>query len=443
MSNNGANGEEKSIGDIDKFMVELLPGTLVVLNTHPYSIAASNKGAIPLIKDFPIIDSPIMVVGESLKNYKDIYDEDTGDLKTKRGSYQSKCIWFNHKIGAFEESWLSSRLLTSLDLKDFEEKTKKERKAKSGDEIDKQKTLDKQKENNEQTVNGIKIGDVVSLRTLPIEKKKLSRFYESRSNPKRYEVYKSTAIHSFEPPVMQVIETRMAEPSQKFDVKSGRKRKFSAEKMLKCKWFNTFLNKFSEAWLPLETLIKRDEPADEELLELNNSIKENQVFQTRDCLFKPTSLNCDGFYWNVEGINLFTNSFQTIGLKQLIGILPISEIKCFPEFHNCNNLKLVENSPDDDEQTSNKKKRRIKAIKSLVEKFRNNDQAIRILYKNLKGKISIRILTDYNFNEEENLLDAYCHLRKAKRKFNILSIKTIESVAFPYKYQVQADVDGN
>lgn len=146
-------------------MQEIKLGDIVALKLHPFT--ATNTSII-ISGDAQHI-SPLMVV-ETLIESKNIYDEQTGDLKGKK---QCKCIWFS--IHNFEEAWISSEHL---------------------------KIIKSEEQGKEEKEVAFEIGSFVSLKTLEIELGKRKSTLKTQGYGTK-EV-SMTALLSFVPPVLQI-----------------------------------------------------------------------------------------------------------------------------------------------------------------------------------------------------------------------------------------------
>jgi len=258
-------------------------GTIVALVSHPFSDTL-DKEHILLGGDY-ISLSPLMVVVETLKENKALFDENTGEQILKPGSYQCKCIWYSSKSSKFEETWLTSRLLKIIEPSNTEE------------------------------TNSIPFGTSVVFKTAQIEigKKKASlKQIGALATDKNKSI---TGLLAFTSPLMQVIGSAKSESKEPFlDPKTGKVKREISKRLIKCKYYNSTSEKFSEVLIPIEALTSITKIGDERLSKVREWIL-NKVFLTTSStnpllsktIIKPLKINFRIGNYYLEGMDYLEN----------------------------------------------------------------------------------------------------------------------------------------
>jgi hypothetical protein len=199
-------------------------GAIVALNTHPF-FEQHNKDSILISGDTDAL-SPLMVVVETLKEGKEIFDENSGMQLLQPGTYQCKCIWYSQESSQFEEAWISSRLLKLIDA---------------------QLTIT--------DLSSLPYGTSVVFKTAPIEVSKMKVSLKQTGTNSIEKNKAVTGLVSYTSPVMQVIGTAKSDSKEPFiDPKTGKLKREISKKLIKCKYYNAVSDKFSEVQIPIEAL---------------------------------------------------------------------------------------------------------------------------------------------------------------------------------------------
>lgn len=374
-------------------MQEIKLGDIVALKSHPFT--ATNTDVI-ISGDAQHI-SPLMIVVETLIESKNIYDEQTGDLKGKK---QCKCIWFsNHN---FEEAWISSEHL---------------------------KVIKSEEESKEEKEIAFEIGSFVSLKTLEIELgKKKSTLKTQGYGTKEVSM---TALLSFVPPVLQVTGRSKNESKEPiFDAKTGVRKRYISKDLIKCKWYNPTSNKISEKLLPTEALqiippvnqefLKKIKPA--KYLKIENG-NEYTLVKSQEVSFK-----C-GLY-HLVAFNYLTQKNDEFAIHEISSVESLDNyyIKKFPDFEALKNDFREKNIDLDKDNT----------IK-LAKKKKNY---IVIEYKNKNAGFSTRTIREFKIvkvkvgdreSDTDTYLVGYCMARKEIRHFALSRIEKIYVLDLSYE----------
>jgi uncharacterized protein YodC (DUF2158 family) len=387
-------------------MQEIKLGDIVALKSHPFT--ATNTDVI-ISGDAQHI-SPLMVVVEILIESKNIYDEQTGDLKGKK---QCKCIWFSNKSSQFEEAWLSDNLLNIIasNVKKSEVEAKLEKEGFSEKEIESLMTTKK--------LEKFAVGETVSLKTLNFElNKKKSTLKAHGYNSKEVNI---SALLSFVPPTMQVIGKSKNENKEPiFDAKSSEKKRSISKNLIKCKWYNPSSDKMSEKLLPPEAL-QIIPPLNQELLD---KIQESKYIKIKynevHTLIKFQSISVSSGYYLLIAFNYLSNKIEEFELDKVnyegsIENYYISKHLDFDALGDDFTPKNIQLHQD-----------------AIIEYAIKEKKYIQIEYKNKNGGISTRTLKNFqelkvkvSETDFDTYLVGFCMTKQDNRHFKLGRIEKI------------------
>lgn len=205
--------EQKSV-KLDQPLFQL--GDLVTYITNPFLNSISEL----IVKAKSEYTPPILVVFE-ISNAKN-FNEQTG-----KKDVQYNCIFFNTKTCLFERKWFKE-----IELRLIEENRHNDAEADTKGLTDVQKYVNKK----------------YILTSVDFELKKLKSNYEKTENART----KITANLDFVPPILTILEVLQNENKKVFDTVTGTK--LRSQILLKCKWYNSAKQGFSEEILPLNVL---------------------------------------------------------------------------------------------------------------------------------------------------------------------------------------------
>jgi uncharacterized protein YodC (DUF2158 family) len=192
-------------------------GDLVVLNSFPVKVPFDEKEKI----EFELNDSdmPIMIVHEmaSNPNLEKLYDSQTAKRIASKNKYL--CVWFSRKQSCFSNCWFYEDQLTAFQSKSLE--------------------------------NIIpEIGNLMKYKTFDFESNKwIEKEVVNTITEKNLK-----KLSSFIPPLLSVKST-VAEKNSETKDQQGRIISKKPSHWVKCVWYNSNANKFSEELLPIESLI--------------------------------------------------------------------------------------------------------------------------------------------------------------------------------------------
>jgi len=367
-------------------------GAIVALASHPYT------------KDFqdiifsgdPQLVSPLMVVVEVVKENRNHYDENSGMETSKSGTFQCKCLWYSQKSFQFEETWLSSRLLTVIAPNNRSENL-----------------LTHLKE----------FGSKVIFKTAQLEAKKIKSSISDSGGTKGK---KMTSLLPFVAPVMQVVGTGKSDSKEPFiDPKTGMRKRWVSKMLVKCKYFNPS-DKLSEVLIPVEAL-NLVAPVNEGLLSDINSAKEGNKLlvvafaHDKDSwtLIQPKNVSSANGNYFFEGWDYLKNKIREIDVSTVLKVRAVNgNFPKLPSFE-VTDATIIRYAVT----TAN--------IQSMLSKV--NCEFLKIRYKDFELNETTRTIRDWQFrnlaNEDgvvEEYVQAFCLLRHDERTFKVSNIQSVE-----------------
>jgi hypothetical protein len=381
---------------------ELQIGDVVSLKSHPYNFGMSSI----VISGEPTLLPPLMVITEIVLDFKDQFDEKTGEQLAKRGNSQCKCIWYSHKSCQFEEAWMHSSLIKLISRLP--------------------KTQEKKDLVDETVVNAYKS---VCLKTVDLElckhKSSLSCEESFQTNNDRIIL---TPLLSFVSPVMEVIQVQESKDGEqkqvKYDNKTGQQKRFTSKWQVKCKWFNPGSNKMSEKVFPIEAIQVVEKVDESTLFKIQESIDAGLCLKVggteEQTIVRPKYIVCRNGHYFLRAYDY--NHNKIVELK--IGISKLFQTKTpflfeAPTFnfllHGVQTLSVMDE------------------YMQLIEEAKQKNNFIRIKYKNRNDKISLRTLKNYKVHKAKNeddedifYLTGYCSHRKDERTFRSDRIQKLQ-----------------
>lgn len=380
-------------------------GDIVSSNQHPYFETYQES----IISGEHLMTPPMMVVVEVLLILKNEHSEESGEKILEEGMANCKCIWFSSKTYQFEDHWFYSNQLKHI----------KEKKRNS-DEIE------------------LKVGATVSLKTIKLElKKKKSSLSVEHSYNESKDKKSITSLLSFVSPVMQVLQIKKTESKEiKFDMKSGKQKRFYPKTEVKCKWFNPSADKFTEKFLPLEVLLVLPMIGNKKIDEINMVIYNRGILVTEQTLFRPSAIYFRSGFYLLSGFDFIKNKSIDIPISDDFVVKTEKDlyVKIAPDF------KLIPSHRG--KEWSEKS-----SIDSLLKDSVSNRYFTTIKYKNREEKLTTRTVSDIKLHStlerletatettlvEVLYLEAYCHLRETIRYFKVDRVISIKQLNLKYK----------
>jgi hypothetical protein len=391
-------------------------GTIVTLSSHPY-FPDLNKTIQPVLSGEPQVLPPIMVITEMVKDGRNSFEENSGIQITDKSSYQCKCVWFSQKTHQFEEAIISSKILKQIPHSE------------------------------EQLEDSIKVGQTVRFITVDHELGKKKSSFKKFGNLTEDKTI--TALLSFVSPLLEVIGTVRNDNKEPIFDKFNQRKRWFTEKLIKCKYYNFFSEKFSEIVLPVETLEIARKPNRDLLMTISKAIEEGKFLKalspkatdniSTTTIIKPERINSRNGKYFVDCYNYLKNRTEEIPIdyEDVIkhdgdGVL-INQFEIIEELFINELPSFNEIGQKIDFKTINKKN-----IDSLDEK-----KYWRIRYKSQNDDITERTIikekifsSDIPLNKEDDIEDdstkkieylkAKCLLRDADRYFRIDRIQNIK-----------------
>jgi len=305
-----------------------------------------------------------------------------------------KCLWFSTKQNQFKESHFLEN-----DLKNIEAEV-----------LDASKMV---------------VGDKVVLKTLNIELGKRRSFLNTESSLSgQKQLNNITALLTFVSPIMHVVEIKP------FDIEKIKKTsevtthtKLYPSTLVKCKWFDSVAEKFSEAFIPQDALLTVPEVDNKLIIKIEKAIKRDRFLDLGGILFKPAQLsNRSGTYY-LTGFNHITQQNQTIKVDDL----PAFKLLRKPFLATAPFYSVKKKGPKRILSQS-------QTIRDLIKTAigRSNNNYVTIKYIDKLDIITRRTISEYEIvlGEDEissskkmiEYVRAYCHLRNDIRHFKLDNI---------------------
>jgi len=385
-------------------------GDIVSLITHPYT---EDILSFKLSGD-PQFVPPLLIIVEIILTYDEAEKGNHESLYVSKIQY--KCLWYSSKAHEFEETWLFENNLKLIISK--------------GNSLRKTDFVLKERGNTP---------TMGALKTHEIELGKIKVTYSLNENAIEVNSNSNTISNSlltYLSPLLNVLEIlsrKEFDPKENFFYKNTNyRRRFMPDYFVKCKWFNPGANKFSEKVFPIDALVLLKGVRIALLNKINSAItnekilfvKSKSINKTR--IIIPQSLiNRNGTYL-LKGYDAIENRSTEHNLLDIKIVLKDSYInEIAPTF---NYIKL-----------GSLKESTISEYIDIIMKARKNRNFIRIKYKNLNDKVSLRTLSNLKITKVVSSTDgtihylkAYCNSRKDERIFKLINIQRIEVLDLKY-----------
>lgn len=385
-------------------------GDIVALKSHPYSKELLNV----LISGDPLNITPLMVILEVVKE-RTQYNEHTG--VELNGKFKCRCYWYSQNTSKFEEKWVNSDMIKLI--KRGQEKIQKEE---------------------------LIPGALITLKThkLESEKRKVSSrqedtFRNDKISVSQMESSCETLVPflTFTPPVMQVCSIKKNDSKDPtFDKKEGYAIRKRSNLLVKCQWFNSSLNKFSEEYFPIEALLLFTElPSDQTLIQLNTTIQKGLWMSYQDSTYttilKPQEINFNSGKYSIRGFDYLKNRIKSLELTRSSVMNELKEpfTTSFPEKGFTKDFFEDENLDD----------YFVREAETTISKAKTDKKYIRIQYQNRKGKLTTRTIKNFDISEYEFTLKSgkkekipyligHCLLKDKERTFKMARIQRVETL---------------
>ncbi len=404
-------------------------GDIVVANSHPYW---QENPKVNIAGDSQLI-SPLMVIVEILSETRDRFDERTGIKLVDKGNAQCKCVWFGTNSHSFVEGWFSSK-----NLKIFRRASENELWVNLSADIDDKKIA---------VIRSLYLNRSVVLKTTMVEtnKRKITSseigYFNDRTT-------KTTFPQSFVSPTCEVIDVKIPEENKGklgvYDPKTGSKKRYLSAGSVKCKWYNSNSEKWSEHFLPIEAISLIEIISEEKLNDVSEVIESDGYYKCKSALLdipkaepivilKPKAINnLNGSYFLAVHDIVHEKMLDILLSTELLEEL--EEIKekdvftgdHFPNFNFSPGAKAPKTAEIND------------YLNALIDKASREHRYILINYKNSNDQLSRRVLKTYFIvpKSEKNgsdYLHGYCCSKREMRTFRIDGIRNIKVLSLRYK----------
>lgn len=363
-------------------------GDIVAFNTHPFSVASQDI----IISGEYLMIPPIMIVVEIIVH---------GTVVDSGQTAKYKCLWYSTKTNQFRSNWLLEDdiklVITSVgDVKP-----------------------------------ALSINDKVVLKSLDLELGKRRSFLNIESTGGTSKTKSSiSSLLSFISPVMSVIEIKDFDEEIISKSKSiTTHRKIYPSVVVKCKWFNSVDEKYSEEYVPLEALAKIPLISDQLIAKIKKVIEQKRFLKSKERLLKPVSLSNRSGQYYLECFDYVNqvNSNESVNGLESFKIVKKAYLESAPQFAE-DKAKYLRLKTD---------------IKSFLRKeVKLATFYLLIKYKDKFDSLTIRTVSNYSIVTGDDLdvnetkikyLKAYCSLRQANRYFKIDNIIEISKLNLSYK----------
>lgn len=358
-------------------------GDIVSLKSHPYLTDITNV----VVSGDHIAITPLLVVTAAYKISHQIMGEEK-----KEDHIKYKCIWYSVKSSKFKEATILEE-----DLKVI------------------------QKNASNISHETLKRGDRLIMKSSPLELAKRKSSLTQNEDSGDSGATTISALLSHVSPVLQVIELEASSKSNAL---------ISSAWNVKCLYFDTIGDKFSECVLPLDSLAILPN-IDNTITEIQKSISTGKYLlysiDKIKTIVRPKYITCRSGSYYLKAYDYILN--RSIELE--IGNATMSEInKPFevnlPSFD-------IEKKPE-----AATKEFITEEIRQAIETAKGKNAFIRIRYKNQNDQLTTRTVTKFKLvtvtegaNSVTYLL-GYCWLRKAERAFRVDRIQDFQELTLSF-----------
>lgn len=398
------NSPHNLVPESQKELTEPHLGAIVALKSHPFFQSTQQITIFGEPQHIP----PLMVIVEALKESENRFEPDSGIELAQKGKFQYKCMWFCNKSFQFESVWIHGRLLKLIKV----EGNKISNKA-FGREV-------------EFLTSELELGKI---------KSSISDFSDSKITKK------TTPLLSFASPVMHIVGTAKTEIKETLLDTFGKQKRWIPELLVKCKYFNTQADKYSEALIPIEALSKIDTVQEKVIKEIEGLIKESKFIKLQNIDIETGEVlpsSKDLVIYKILDIEFSAGRYYVTAFnyaKQNKEIIPVVGNKQFIEFeHKKLPLPKYERNPDAPLKISFVNSKNIATNLKVVQE---KPHLIIITYKDRNDRITTRAVRNGQLltfptptKEDPHKVIEYfigeCQLRNAERFFRVDGIISFE-----------------
>lgn len=391
-------------------------GDIVSTKPHPYikdiyniKIAGDPTNVILLMVIVEIFEKPL---AQPLKV--------KGSEVTFKNIQKCKCMWFSLKSNSFNEAWFDFDALKKINdtpgiRADYKE-----------NDIDFKNRLF------EELINK---SVIFKTSHLELRKIKETKVFESSLN----KISDYSSLLNFVSPPLQIIDIKILEGKvhNKSTSKSDLGNKILSQISIKCRYFNASSDKWSEIFLPIETL-KKIESVDDHLVKIENDRLSEKVYlydytqednfniKTHEPitilqLFDITYIN--GLY-SLKTFDLIHQEWKVleIPLQGIVDNIEYTDIYCKESFPNFSFKKGSKSSDID---------KLLKEFEQFIDEHEEGSKYLIITYLNKSQKITKRVLKDFfvvlgSTKKANTYLHGFCCKKREERSFNFSNIQSIQ-----------------
>lgn len=411
---------------MDNNITNLQIGAIVASRSHPFYQATQDI----LIAGEPINLSPLMVIIEISQETRNLFDENTGESISTKGKGHCKCIWYSLKDNTFAEAWFPFDSLKLIDTKEEDLILNNiELKIAYTDPKEYVKELNKKLKSKR-----------VLFRTTDIETEKIKETasYQVDSSVSQ----KLSSLLSFVCPPLEIIQVKIPEDKSsntKFDSKNGAKKRFTSSIQVKCRFYLGSSNKWSEYFLPIESVILLEEIDETLINNLSEIIESNKYikFETisfpgvlkregePEIIMKPTRISYLNGRYTLKGEDIIHSQEISLDIdNEIFSKIEELDVKdvfaedSFPDFK----FKKGQKAPSWEHIFGE--------FSEFIEDQFSNHAYIHISYRNNEDKIVNRTLRDYfvvaGIDERaKNYLHGFCCSKQEERSFRYDKIQNV------------------
>lgn len=373
-------------------------GDVVSLKSHAYLTNITNI----IISGEPLLLPPLLVVTEKVTIQPSINNNGS-----KEETYEYICRYFSSKQHTFETIKVKALHL---------------------------KLIIANEERNAISIDEVFPGAMVTLKSMDYElaKKKSSFTFEDTSLNHGADNTTISALLTNLCPTLHVISVKKHTTKHPTHNKEDEIRLVPSWD-IKCFWYNSHKEKFSEEIFPLESLkivIPVDQGIIEKIMEIISKSSVLEVTELNDYfLIKPRIITYRSGYYFLRGYDYVLNRIveHKIAYPNTFNKVERPVLKKVPSFE-------LKSNP-----TAASREFVVNEIKMAVLAAKPQKNYIRIQYKSRNEIITLRTIKDYDFIEAEedgkkhNYLVGFCCLRMAERSFRIDRIQQLEELNLKFK----------
>ncbi|NGM71674.1 hypothetical protein [Sphingobacterium sp. SGL-16] len=395
-------------------------GDVVSTKTHPYFKDIVNVN----IAGDPVNVIPLMVITEIYRETRTVYNEETGEEITRKGTGKCKCMWFSLKTNSFSEAWFDFEKLKSIEDRDgivFK---------KNGSDFEFKKYILKRY-----------LNKPVLFKTsfLELRKIKETRIHNHTGN----KISDYTSLLNFVAPPLHIIDVKITDDkvSGKFDSKTGTFKKYLPQLSFKCRFYNASADKWSELFIPSDALVELEDVGS--YVETIESDRKKRKFYIYDytqevdydssrkepiTILEIDSITYLNGLYSLKTFDIIHQEWKILDIpfemKDVISKENLYGKNTYPDFA----FRKGSKAPDADKLLTE-----FVDFVSLNEK-RKKTKYLLINYINKSDKIEQRVVRDFFIvpgvtKKASTYIHGFCCKKREERSFNFNNIRSVKVIA--------------